>query len=227
MGGWVREEQLARHAECSGPAGSRPSCQCLAYRISHLPAPSSRTLPILPPHPPSPPFLPLQVDGLGDGAMVECPGEDTDFLRTTAFGLLQGCRMRNIKTEYVSCPSCGRTLFNLQEVTDQIRTRTGHLPGVAIAVMGCIVNGPGARGVARRVWAGRGGEVASGRRRVDEWARGTSGWRLSLGTVQVRNAQPSTGHTTAASVLRHDVMRLNAFDVVARPTSTCLRRRDG
>ncbi|KAG2492083.1 hypothetical protein HYH03_009579 [Edaphochlamys debaryana] len=85
----------------------------------------------------------LLVDGLGDGAMIECPGEDMDFLRTTAFGLLQGSRMRNIKTEYVSCPSCGRTLFNLQEVTDQIRTRTGHLPGVAIAVMGCIVNGPG------------------------------------------------------------------------------------
>lgn len=85
----------------------------------------------------------LLVDGLGDGAMIECPGEDVEFLRTTAFGLLQGCRMRNIKTEYVSCPSCGRTLFNLQEVTDQIRQRTGHLPGVAIAVMGCIVNGPG------------------------------------------------------------------------------------
>jgi hypothetical protein len=51
--------------------------------------------------------------------------------------------MRNIKTEYVSCPSCGRTLFDLQEVTEQIRVRTGHLPGVAIAIMGCIVNGPG------------------------------------------------------------------------------------
>ena len=51
--------------------------------------------------------------------------------------------MRNTKTEYVSCPSCGRTLFDLQEVTEQIRTRTGHLPGVSIAVMGCIVNGPG------------------------------------------------------------------------------------
>ena len=51
--------------------------------------------------------------------------------------------MRNIKTEYVSCPSCGRTLFDLQEVTEQIRQKTGHLPGVAIAVMGCIVNGPG------------------------------------------------------------------------------------
>jgi (E)-4-hydroxy-3-methylbut-2-enyl-diphosphate synthase len=51
--------------------------------------------------------------------------------------------MRNVKTEYVSCPSCGRTLFDLQEVTEQIRQKTGHLPGVAIAVMGCIVNGPG------------------------------------------------------------------------------------
>ena len=51
--------------------------------------------------------------------------------------------MRNIKTEYVSCPSCGRTLFDLQEVTAQISDRTGHLPGVTIAIMGCIVNGPG------------------------------------------------------------------------------------
>ena len=78
----------------------------------------------------------LLVDGLGDGALVECEGEDVSFLRTLAFGLLQGCRLRNTKTEYVSCPSCGRTLFDLQEVTDQIRERTGHLPGVSIAVMG-------------------------------------------------------------------------------------------
>lgn len=85
----------------------------------------------------------LLVDGLGDGAMIEAPHEDLEFVRLTSFGLLQGSRMRNIKTEYVSCPSCGRTLFDLQEVTDQIRQKTGHLPGVAIAVMGCIVNGPG------------------------------------------------------------------------------------
>lgn len=85
----------------------------------------------------------LLVDGLGDGALIEAPHEELEFLRTTSFGLLQGSRMRNTKTEYVSCPSCGRTLFNLQEVTEQIRQRTGHLPGVAIAVMGCIVNGPG------------------------------------------------------------------------------------
>ena len=51
--------------------------------------------------------------------------------------------MRNTKTEFVSCPSCGRTLFDLQEVTAQISEKTGHLPGVAIAIMGCIVNGPG------------------------------------------------------------------------------------
>eukprot|EP00798_Chlamydomonas_sp_ICE-L_P027677 gene27677-7318_t len=85
----------------------------------------------------------LLVDGLGDGAVVEAPSMDLESVRLMTFGLLQGSRMRNIKTEYVSCPSCGRTLFNLQEVTDQIRTKTGHLPGVAIAVMGCIVNGPG------------------------------------------------------------------------------------
>ena len=78
----------------------------------------------------------LLCDGLGDGVLVECPSEDLDFLRNMSFGLLQGSRMRNTKTEYVSCPSCGRTLFDLQEVTDQIRTRTGHLPGVSIAVMG-------------------------------------------------------------------------------------------
>ena len=68
---------------------------------------------------------------------------DIEYLRDTSFALLQGSRMRNTKTEFVSCPSCGRTLFDLQEVTAQISERTGHLPGVAIAIMGCIVNGPG------------------------------------------------------------------------------------
>ena len=89
----------------------------------------------------------LLCDGLGDGVLMQYTGAakdiSLDFLRTTSFGLLQGSRMRNTKTEYVSCPSCGRTLFDLQEVTAQIQEKTGHLPGVAIAVMGCIVNGPG------------------------------------------------------------------------------------
>ena len=85
----------------------------------------------------------LLVDGLGDGILVEAPDQDFEFLRNTSFNLLQGCRMRNTKTEYVSCPSCGRTLFDLQEVSAQIREKTSHLPGVSIAIMGCIVNGPG------------------------------------------------------------------------------------
>lgn len=85
----------------------------------------------------------LLVDGLGDGVLLEAPSLPLDEVRLTAFGMLQGSRMRNTKTEFVSCPSCGRTLFDLQEVTQSIQKRTGHLPGVAIAVMGCIVNGPG------------------------------------------------------------------------------------
>jgi (E)-4-hydroxy-3-methylbut-2-enyl-diphosphate synthase len=88
----------------------------------------------------------LLTDGNGDGILIEQTGEmnfSVDFLRRTSFSLLQGSRMRNTKTEFVSCPSCGRTLFDLQETTAKIQTATGHLPGVTVAVMGCIVNGPG------------------------------------------------------------------------------------
>ena len=88
----------------------------------------------------------LLTDGDGDGILIEQVGDtnfSVDFLRNTAFSLLQGCRMRNTKTEFVSCPSCGRTLFDLQETTAKIQEATGHLPGVTVAVMGCIVNGPG------------------------------------------------------------------------------------
>lgn len=65
------------------------------------------------------------------------------FLNNTAFSILQATRTRISKTEYISCPSCGRTLFDLQETTAKIRSRTHHLKGVKIAIMGCIVNGPG------------------------------------------------------------------------------------
>ena len=65
------------------------------------------------------------------------------FINNTAFGILQATRTRISKTEYISCPSCGRTLFDLQETTAKIRARTNHLKGVKIAIMGCIVNGPG------------------------------------------------------------------------------------
>jgi (E)-4-hydroxy-3-methylbut-2-enyl-diphosphate synthase len=89
----------------------------------------------------------LLTDGNGDGVVIEHTGKhnpfSVDFLRKTSFSLLQGSRMRNTKTEFVSCPSCGRTLFDLQETTANIQKATGHLPGVTVAVMGCIVNGPG------------------------------------------------------------------------------------
>ncbi len=65
------------------------------------------------------------------------------FINATAFGILQATRTRISKTEYISCPSCGRTLFDLQETTAKIRNVTNHLKGVKIAIMGCIVNGPG------------------------------------------------------------------------------------
>jgi (E)-4-hydroxy-3-methylbut-2-enyl-diphosphate synthase len=90
----------------------------------------------------------LLIDGLGDGVWLT--GKDSDkikidknFINRTIFGILQACRTRISKTEFIACPSCGRTLFNLVEVTNQIRKRTGHLKGVKIAIMGCIVNGPG------------------------------------------------------------------------------------
>ena len=65
------------------------------------------------------------------------------FINNTSFGILQATRTRISKTEYISCPSCGRTLFDLQETTAKIRSKTNHLKGVKIAIMGCIVNGPG------------------------------------------------------------------------------------
>jgi len=84
----------------------------------------------------------LFCDGLGEGIWLEGP-YDIDFLRRLSFGILQAARMRMSKTDFISCPSCGRTLFDLQDVTKRIQSRTAHLPGVKIAIMGCIVNGPG------------------------------------------------------------------------------------
>lgn len=84
----------------------------------------------------------LLCDGLGDGIWLEGPYE-MEFLRTLSFNILQAARRRISKTDFISCPSCGRTLFDLQEVTKRIQARTAHLPGVKIAIMGCIVNGPG------------------------------------------------------------------------------------
>lgn len=86
----------------------------------------------------------LLVDGLGDGIFIAAENCGSDlFINDTAFGILQATRTRISKTEYISCPSCGRTLFDLQETTAKIRAKTNHLKGLKIGIMGCIVNGPG------------------------------------------------------------------------------------
>lgn len=84
----------------------------------------------------------LLSDGIGEGV---CFGGTLPLGKRVeyAFQLLQACRLKMTKTEYIACPGCGRTLFNLQEVTKKIEEKTSHLKGVKIAVMGCIVNGPG------------------------------------------------------------------------------------
>ena len=102
----------------------------------------------------------LMLDGMGDGIWLHNQLQEIDnikitgrtylevknyyqFLNNTAFSILQATRTRISKTEYISCPSCGRTLFDLQETTAKIRSFTHHLKGLKIAIMGCIVNGPG------------------------------------------------------------------------------------
>ncbi len=102
----------------------------------------------------------LFLDGMGDGIwLMNDPGQminnkvsgrtylptknNHQFLNNTSFSVLQAVRTRISKTEYISCPSCGRTLFDLQETTAKIRNVTNHLKGLKIAIMGCIVNGPG------------------------------------------------------------------------------------
>jgi (E)-4-hydroxy-3-methylbut-2-enyl-diphosphate synthase len=91
----------------------------------------------------------LLIDGFGNGI---CLGDhyadktkvpDYKLMNSIAFGILQASRTRISKTEFISCPSCGRTLFDLQETTAKVRAVTHHLKGLKIAIMGCIVNGPG------------------------------------------------------------------------------------
>ncbi len=86
----------------------------------------------------------LLIDGLGDGIWINAKNcGSRKMVNSLSFGILQASRTRISKTEYISCPSCGRTLFDLQETTAKIRARTSHLKGVKIGIMGCIVNGPG------------------------------------------------------------------------------------
>lgn len=86
----------------------------------------------------------LFVDGFGDGILLENEGSiSAEEINSVAFGVLQASRVRVTKTEFISCPSCGRTMFNLQTVVARVKARTSHLTGLKIGIMGCIVNGPG------------------------------------------------------------------------------------
>lgn len=86
----------------------------------------------------------LFIEGLADGILLENKGTiSSEDIVSISFGILQAARVRTSKTEYISCPGCGRTLFNLQTVIARIKEKTGHLTGLKIGIMGCIVNGPG------------------------------------------------------------------------------------
>lgn len=88
-------------------------------------------------------FGALLIDGLGDGIMISAPSIAQSYICSTAFTILQAARTRLTKTEYIACPGCGRTLYNLQETLHRVKAATSHLKNLKIGVMGCIVNGPG------------------------------------------------------------------------------------
>ena len=130
-----------------------PAFRLLAARVNDRHAILLKDTLVPPPAGSAPPFLgsllaaatnlgALLCDGIGDAVMVRGEPAPGQSLRL-AYNVLQGSGTRIFKTDYVACPSCGRTLFNLQSTTRKIREATGHLKGVRIAVMGCIVNGPG------------------------------------------------------------------------------------
>jgi (E)-4-hydroxy-3-methylbut-2-enyl-diphosphate synthase len=107
------------------------------------------------------------IDGLGDGVWVDGEGVSLVDRNNLAFGILQATRTRISKTEYISCPSCGRTLFDLEETTAKIRNATAHLKGLKIGIMGCIVNGPGEMADADYGYVGTGlGKITLYRERV-------------------------------------------------------------
>lgn len=86
---------------------------------------------------------PLFQEGYGNGIWLHNPFIDSQILVSASFGILQAAHARISRTEYISCPSCGRTQYNIQEAVKIIRSRTAHLKGLTIGIMGCIVNGPG------------------------------------------------------------------------------------
>jgi (E)-4-hydroxy-3-methylbut-2-enyl-diphosphate synthase len=104
----------------------------------------------------------LLVDGLGDGIWIETlPPEDSSFLHDLSLGILQASRTRFSRADFIACPACGRTLFDIQKTLQVIKRRTGHLKNLTIGVMGCIVNGPGEMADADYGYVGSGpGKIA-------------------------------------------------------------------
>ena len=86
---------------------------------------------------------PLLLDGLADGLWIDAPGHSAASIRDVELMILQAARVRFSHTEYIACPSCGRTLYDIEKTLADIKSRTSHLKNLRIGVMGCIVNGPG------------------------------------------------------------------------------------
>jgi (E)-4-hydroxy-3-methylbut-2-enyl-diphosphate synthase len=108
------------------------------------------------------------IDGFGDGILLFNQSENitAQQINSVAFGILQATRVRVTKTEFVSCPSCGRTMFHLQTVVAQVKAKTSHLTGLKIGIMGCVVNGPGEMADADYGYVGAGrGKVSLYRRK--------------------------------------------------------------
>ena len=101
-------------------------------------------------------FGPLLLGGYGSGIFVEAPAFSREEINSLALGLLQAARLRISKTEYIACPGCGRTLFDLQNTLQKVKGATKELKGLKIGVMGCIVNGPGEMADADYVYVGAG-----------------------------------------------------------------------
>ena len=86
---------------------------------------------------------PLLLDGLADGLWIDAPAHSAAAIRDVELMILQAARVRFSHTEYIACPSCGRTLYDIEKTLADIKARTSHLKNLRIGVMGCIVNGPG------------------------------------------------------------------------------------
>lgn len=116
---------------------------------------------------------PLFIDGFGDGILITNSDEKiaTEDVNSLAFSILQAARVRTSRTEYISCPSCGRTMFDLQTTVAEIKAATAHLRNLKIAVMGCIVNGPGEMADADYGYVGAGKDRVSLYRRSECVAR--------------------------------------------------------